>query len=173
MGQEPEAIRADIERTRAEMGDTVEALGYKADVKSRAKDKVTETKDRLTGKVSDVTGSVTGTVSDKTPDTRQVKRAAGIAQENPLGLAIGGAAVGFVVGLLVPSSRVEDEKLGPVADQVKDQVKETGQEAFDRGKEVAQQAASSAKETAQEVGREHADELRGSAQERAQTVGTQ
>jgi len=80
MGQEPEIIRADIERTRAEMGDTVEALGYKADVKSRAKDKVTETKDRLTGKVSDVTGSVTGTVSDKTPDTQQVKRAAGIAQ---------------------------------------------------------------------------------------------
>ena len=173
MGQEPEAIRADIERTRAEMGDTVEALGYKADVKSRAKDKVTETKDRLTGKVSDVTGSVTGTVSDKTPDTQQVKRAAGLAQENPLGLAIGGAAVGFVVGLLVPSSRVEDEKLGPVADQVKDQVKETGQEAFDRGKEVAQQAASSAKETAQEAGREHAEDLRGSAQERAQTVSTQ
>jgi ElaB/YqjD/DUF883 family membrane-anchored ribosome-binding protein len=162
MGQEPEAIRADIERTRAEMGDTVEALGYKADVKSRAKDKVTETKDRLTGKVSDTA-----------PDKQQVRRAAGIAQENPLGLAIGGAAVGFVVGLLVPSSRVEDEKLGPVADQVKDQVKETGQEAFDRGKEVAQHAASSAKETAQEVGREHADELRGSAQERAQTVGTQ
>ena len=173
MGQEPEAIRADIERTRAEMGDTVEALGYKADVKSRAKDKVTETKDRLTGKVSDVTGSVTGTVSDKTPDTQQVKRAAGLAQANPLGLAIGGAAVGFVVGLLVPSSRVEDEKIGPLADEVKDQVKDTGQEAFDRGKEVAQQAASSAKETAQEVGREHADELRGSAQERAQTVGTQ
>jgi ElaB/YqjD/DUF883 family membrane-anchored ribosome-binding protein len=162
MGQEPEAIRADIERTRAEMGDTVEALGYKADVKSRAKDKVTETKDRLTGKVSDTA-----------PNKQQVRRAAGVAQENPLGLAIGGAAVGFVVGLLVPSSRVEDEKLGPVADQVKDQVKETGQEAFDRGKEVAQQAASSAKETAQEAGREHADELRGSAQERAQTVGTQ
>ena len=162
MGEEPEAIRADIERTRAEMGDTVEALGYKADVKSRAKDKVTETKDRLTGKVSDAA-----------PDKQQVRRAAGTAQENPLGLAIGGVAVGFLVGLLVPSSRVEDEKLGPVADQVKDQVKETGQEAFERGKEVAQQAASSAKETAQEAGREHAEELRGSAQERAQTVGTQ
>jgi ElaB/YqjD/DUF883 family membrane-anchored ribosome-binding protein len=162
MGPEPEAIRAGIEQTRAEMGDTVDALGYKADVKSRAKDKMTETKDRLTGKVSDAT-----------PDKQQVKRAGGIAQENPLGLAVGGAAVGFVVGLLVPSSRVEDEKIGPMADHVKDQVKETGQEAFDRGKEVAQQATSSAKETAQEVGREHAEELRGSAQERAQTVSPQ
>src|SRR3954452_6822455 len=113
MGQEPEAIRADIERTRAEMGDTVEAIGYKADVKSRTKDKISETKDRLTGKVSDVA-----------PDGQQVKRAAGVAQENPLGLAIGGVAVGFIAGLLVPTSRVEDEKIGPMADQVKDQLKE-------------------------------------------------
>jgi ElaB/YqjD/DUF883 family membrane-anchored ribosome-binding protein len=157
MGEEPDAIRADIKRTRAEMGDTVEAIGYKADVKSRAKDKMTETKDRITGKVSDAT-----------PDGRQVRRAASTAQENPLGLALGSVAVGFLAGLVVPSSRVEDEKLGPMADQVKDQIKETGQEALDRGKEVAQQAA----ETAKEAGREQAQELRGSAQERAQTVGT-
>jgi gas vesicle protein len=141
------------------MGDTVDAIGYKADVKSRAKDKLSETKDRLTGKVSDVT-----------PDGQQVKRAAGVAQENPLGLAIGGVAVGFIAGLLVPSSRVEDEKIGPMADQVKDQIKETGQEAMERGKDVAQQAAQSAKETAQEAGQEHAEELRDSTQERAQTV---
>ena len=148
MGQDPEAIRADIEQTRAEMSDTVDALGYKADVKSRAKDKF----NRITGKVSDAT-----------PDKGQVKRAASTAQENPLGLAIGGVAVGFLAGLLVPSSRVEDEKLGPIADQVKDQVKETGQEALERGKDVAQQAA----ETAKEAGREHAQQLGDSTQSRA------
>jgi gas vesicle protein len=155
MGEDPNAIRADIERTRAEMDDTVDALGYKADVKSRAKDKLSDTKDRITGKVSDVT-----------PDGRQVKRAAGVAQENPLGLALGGVAVGVIAGLLVPSSRVEDEKLGPMADQVKDQIKETGQEAMERGKEVAQQAA----DTAKEAGQQHAEELKSSAQERAETV---
>jgi gas vesicle protein len=148
MGEDPEAIRADIEQTRAEMSDTVDALGYKADVKSRAKDKV----NRITGKVSDAT-----------PDKGQVKRAASTAQENPLGLAIGGVAVGFLAGLLVPSSRVEDEKLGPIADQVKDEVKETGQEALERGKDVAQQAA----ETAKEAGREHAQQLGDSTQSRA------
>jgi gas vesicle protein len=155
MGEDPNAIRADIERTREEMGDTVDAIGYKADVKSRAKDRITDTKDRLTGRVSDAT-----------PDGQQVKRAAGVAQENPLGLAIGGVAVGFLAGMLAPSSRVEDEKIGPMADQVKDQLKETGQEAMERGKDVAQQAA----ETAKEAGREHAQELQGSAQERAETV---
>ena len=174
MGEDPSIIRADIERTREEMGDTVDALGYKADVKSRAKDKMTDTKDKLTGAVGDAKDRVTGTVSDKTPDTGEVKakgrKAAGVAQENPLGLAVGSIAVGFIAGMLVPSSRVEDEKIGPLADQVKDQVKETGQEALDRGKEVAQQAAASAKKTAQEAGREHADELKSSAQDRAQTV---
>jgi ElaB/YqjD/DUF883 family membrane-anchored ribosome-binding protein len=156
MGEDPDAIREEIVRTRAEMGETVDAIGYKADVKSRAKDRIGETKDRLTGKVSDMT-----------PDGRQVKRAAGVAQENPLGLAVGGVAVGFLAGMLVPSSRVEDEKIGPMADQVKDQIKETGQEAMERGKDVAQQAA----ETAKEAGQQHAQELQGSAQERAQSVG--
>jgi hypothetical protein len=137
MGEDPNAIRADIVQTRAEMGDTVDAIGYKADVKSRAKEKI----------------------SGMTPDGRQVRRAKNAAQENPLGLAIGGVAVGFLAGLLIPASRVEDEKLGPIADQVKDQVKETGQEALDRGKDVAQQSI----ETAKEAGREHAQELRAGA----------
>jgi ElaB/YqjD/DUF883 family membrane-anchored ribosome-binding protein len=144
MGEDPNAIREEIERTRAEMGETVDAIGYKADVKSRAKDRISETKDRLTGKVSDAT-----------PDGQQVKRAAGVAQENPLGLVVGGIAVGFLAGMLVPSSRVEDEKIGPMADQVKDQIKETGQEAVERGKDVAQQAA----ETAKDAGQQHAREM--------------
>jgi hypothetical protein len=29
--------------------------------------------------------------------------------------------VGFVAGMLVPSSKLEDDKLGPMADQVKQQ----------------------------------------------------
>ena len=92
--------------------------------------------------------------------------AAARSQENPLGLAIGATALGFLAGLLLPSTRMEDEKIGPMADQVKDQIKETGQEALERGKDVAQQAA----ETAKEAGQQHADELKGSAQERAETV---
>src|SRR3954451_17368384 len=100
MGEDPNAIRADIERTRAEMGDTVDAIGYKADVKSRAKDRIGETKDRLTGKASDVT-----------PDGRHVRGAAGVAQETPLGHAIDSAAVGSIAGMLIPTANVEDEKI--------------------------------------------------------------
>jgi hypothetical protein len=114
---------------------------------------------------------VGSTLSESTPDSGDVKhgarKAAGIAQENPLGLALGAIALGFVGGLLVPSTQMEDEKLGPMADQVKDKAKETGQEAVERGKEVVQQSAQSAKETAQEAGREHVEGLRESAQQKA------
>lgn len=40
----PEEIRADIEHTREELGDTAAALASKADVKARAHEKVEETK---------------------------------------------------------------------------------------------------------------------------------
>jgi hypothetical protein len=43
---DPEAIRADIAQTRAELGDSVEALAAKADVKARAKRGLTQVKAR-------------------------------------------------------------------------------------------------------------------------------
>jgi hypothetical protein len=164
MGEDPDRIRQDIEATRSEMGETVDALTYKADVKSRAKESLMGTKDSIKSKVVGV--------SDATPDGEQVKdgarRAAGVAQENPLGLAIGSVAAGFIVGMLLPSSRVEDQKLGPIADDVKEKVKETGQEALERGQQVAQEAAQSAQQTVQEKGREHGEELASSAQQNMQ-----
>jgi hypothetical protein len=161
MGQDPEAIRRDIEQTRNQMGETVEAIGYKTDVRSRAKDSVHERTGRLREKISGAT-----------PDAGDVKggarQAVGVAQENPIGLALGAVAAGFVAGMLVPSSKVEDEKLGPMADQLKQQAAETGQEALERGKQVAQDAAESAMETAKESGREHGGELADSARESVQ-----
>jgi Protein of unknown function (DUF3618) len=184
MGQDPDAIRQDIEQTRAEMSETVEAIGYKADVPSRAKDAVSEkvenVKSAVSGTATRAKEAVTGTASragDATPSRGQVKqagrRAAGLAKENPLGLAIGAAALGFLAGLAVPSTRVEDERLGPVADQVKEKVKETGQEAVDRGKQVAQEVASTATETAKEKTQEHGQQLAESARESTQDVRSQ
>jgi len=45
---DPEAIRADIERTREELAQTVDALHAKLDVKTRAKDKVVQVKNSAT-----------------------------------------------------------------------------------------------------------------------------
>jgi hypothetical protein len=166
------------------MSESVEAVGYKADVPSRTKDAVSDKVENMKSKVSDTATrakeAVVGTASragDATPSRGQVKqagrRAAGMAKENPLGLAIGAAALGFLAGLAVPSTRVEDEKLGPVADQVKDRVKETGQEALDRGKQVAQEAASTATDTAKEQTQEYGQDLAESATQNAQDLGAQ
>ena len=163
MGQDPDAIRQEIEQTRSQMGETIEAIGYKTDVKARAKDSVSE----KTGAVKDKVNTVMGRASDATPsgdDAKQAaKQAVSTAQSNPLGLALGAVAVGFVAGMLVPTTNVENEKLGPVSDQLKDKVRETGQEALDHGKQVASEVAQSAQETAKEAGQQHAQELASSA----------
>ncbi len=175
MGEDPDRIRREIEQTRADMGETVDALGYKTDVKARAKDSIQDKKESVMGVASSAKERLVGagqTVGDKTPDSDQVKhqarRAKSVAQENPLGLAVGAAAAGFLVGMLVPSSRVEDEKLGPMADKVKEQAKETGQEALEHGKQVAQDAAQSAQETVKQSGQEHAQQVKETAQQNAQ-----
>ena len=166
MGETPDDIRHEIEETRARMGDTVEAIGYKADVKSRVKESVAEKKDSLVGSISGGKDAVVGKadslvarIGGVVPDGEQVKDGAakvGVSKENPLGLALVGAAVGFVAGTLLPKTAVENEKLGEISDQVTDTMKEAGQEALDRGKTVAQDAVHAAAETAQERGKEQA-----------------
>jgi len=153
MGEDPDRIRRQIEQTRAEMDDTVDALGYKADVKSRTKERVMGVKDKLVGGASDA-------APDREQVKHQARRAKGLAQENPLGLAIGSVAVGFLAGLLIPATRVEDEKLGEASDQVIAKAKETGEQALEHGKQVAQETAQSAQETFKESAQEHGQEVK-------------
>jgi hypothetical protein len=160
MGQDPSQIREEIERTRADMGDTVDALAYKTDVKTRVKESFADKKERLR---TQMTGT-TSRIGDAAPGGQEVKegaqRAVGVAEENPLGLALGGLAAGFLAGMLLPSTRVEDERVGPIADEVKEKALETGQEAIDRGKDVAGQVAEQAVETAKEAGHEQAEAMK-------------
>ena len=164
MGETPDHIREDIEETRTRMGEAVEAIGYKADVKSRVKESVVEKKDAV---VSRVTGAV--------PDRDQMKsgaRKVGVSKENPLGLAVAGLAAGFVVGTLLPATSVEDERLGEMSDQVGEKAREVGQETVDRTKEVARGAVDSARETVQERGGDEAQQLTSSLRDKAQEVGS-
>jgi len=168
MGQDPSVIRAEIEETRQRVGDEVDALSYKTDVGARVGDYVDEKKDAVRSRVGGVRDSVSGIV----PDGRALQRGAthlrDTAASNPIGLAVGGLAVGFVVGTLLPQTRVENERLGETSDRVLDAAKQTASEAVDRGKQVAQEAAGAAVDTAKESGREQSDELTSTLQERAQ-----
>ena len=180
MGETPDNIRDEIEDTRARMGDTVEAIGYKADVPNRMKESVSEKKDSLIGSISGGASAVAGKtdalvsrVGGAVPDGNQLKDGAakvGVSKENPLGLAVAGAAIGFVLGTLLPATRVENEKLGEMSDELTDKVKEAGQEALDRGKSVAQDALQAAGETAQERGHDEAGAMSDSLRAKAHDI---
>ena len=167
MGQDPSDIRAEIEQTRARVGDEVDALSYKTDVPARGGDYVDDKKQAVKDKVSGVKDAITGTTSDAVrsssdalPSGEQIGRLKDTAERNPLGLVIGGAAIGFVAGLLLPSTRLEDRQLGDMSDKMIDVAKETASEALESGKQVAKEAGDDAIEQGQE--------LASSLQERAQ-----
>lgn len=198
MGQDPSEIRREIEETRLRMGDTVEALGYKANVPERVKDAVQDRVDTVKGTIGDVVEGVKSTVSgasvrvgnalgnardaaqttmqttgDRMSDTltnmdvpsvsgetvRNVARRVGMAAENPLGLALGGLALGILAGLLVPVTDFEREKVGPLRDDLLDRAQAIGGDAVEHGKAVLREASQTAIDTAQQSARDHAGQV--------------
>lgn len=117
-GTDPEQLREEIEQTRAELGDTVEALAEKSDVKAQAKKAVEEKKADVAQKVEETKATVTGKAEDlkakateATPESAlgaasqaqsQVQQT---ARENPIPVAAAGAFVlGFLIGRFTKNS---------------------------------------------------------------------
>ncbi len=93
---DPEQIRQEIDETRQQLGDTVEALAEKTDVKKQARRKLDETKvtaatkkDQLLGKANELSPDGARTAAIQAAET---------ARRNPVALV---AAGGFVAGLVV------------------------------------------------------------------------
>lgn len=66
-----EALRADIKQTRADLGETVQALAAKADVKARAKEQVEQTKQKVRAQAAEATGKVRDAALVATDKVRQ------------------------------------------------------------------------------------------------------
>jgi gas vesicle protein len=186
MGQEPDDIRREIEQTRERMTQTVDAIAYRADVKTRAKESIVEKKEAVMAKAGDAVHRVVGAMPDMpstpdvsmpgfVPDGEQVRQGArqavSTAQANPVGLGIGAVAAGFLLGMVVPSTRVEDERMGDMSDQLKDQARDVGQQALEHGKQVVQETAQTASETMQEQGQQHGEELAETLRDSAREIG--
>ena len=96
----PEQIREEIEETRQELGDTVNALSERADVAGRTQDKVSDIKETIAAKADeakDRTQTATPDSFDVDQASATARQAASTVQENPAAL-VGGA---FLVGLLI------------------------------------------------------------------------
>jgi ElaB/YqjD/DUF883 family membrane-anchored ribosome-binding protein len=78
--RDPDELRRDIEQTRSELGDTVDALAQKADVKAQVSAKADDVKSQVSAKADELTRT---------------------AEQRPIP-AIGAAlAVGFILGRLL------------------------------------------------------------------------
>lgn len=161
-------IRQDIERTRERVGEEVEALSHKTDVGARLDEYVDDKKEAVRSKVRGAKETVVSAAGSVQPGKRQMRMARRTAERNPLGLVVGGAAVGFVAGLLIPSTRSEDEHIGDAASRLKSAASDAGEMALERGKDVAQTAVETAVEEAGTQGRELASDLKDRVQHEAQ-----
>ena len=95
--QTPEELRLEIEQTREQLGDTVEALAAKTDVKAQAHARIDEVKGNVKAKADDVKAKA----QSSTPESAQQGGQQVIAKvrENPAPLVLGAAVlVAFLIG---------------------------------------------------------------------------
>lgn len=95
-----EEIRADIDATREQMGDTVEALAAKTDVKARAHEKIGAAKENVTH----LKDGVVSKAREATPESAGagVQQVSATVQQQPLPFAAAGAfAAGLLLGWLL------------------------------------------------------------------------
>ena len=70
-------------------------------------------------------------------------------EERPLALGAAALALGVVAGLMIPSTRKEDELLGETRDRLMERASEVGEDALEKGKQVAHVAVDTLKEEAE------------------------
>jgi ElaB/YqjD/DUF883 family membrane-anchored ribosome-binding protein len=188
MGQSTEELRRDIEYTRQDLGETLDAIGDRVSPgriverrKNRMRYGLTSIRERVMGTASDARSSIgdtTGSAMDTikgTPETVVQQ-----TQGNPL---VAGA-IAFGVGVLTASVFPATQKEQEVADQLKDKaqplaedLKQTGQEMAEHMKEPAREAVESVKQAAShgqeavtETAKEAADSTRQAAREGTEAV---
>jgi len=186
---EVDELRKQIDESRENLGAAVGALAYKADVKNRGKEAIDDKKEAIMEKVQELKAKVTGdgegsigetvkaklpsgedlksklpdSVADAAPSTEGIKRkaqdAAGVAHDHPIAVTAGAAAAGLVVGLALPETDLERQKLAPTARQVREQVQGSAQDVIEHAKEAAKQAVAGAADAVQSKGQEHGGKL--------------
>ena len=159
MSNDPEEIRREIERTRSELSDNVNALGDKVNPGSIAKRQV----GRVRGAATSVKDAVLGSASDAADTGQQVSTTMGDAVSNapnavarkaqgsPIAAGLIAFGAGLLVSSLLPASRVEQqaaEKVKDTAQPMVDDLTDTAKEVAGNLREPAQQAIEEVKSTA-------------------------
>ncbi|MCH6230005.1 DUF3618 domain-containing protein [Microbacterium sp. CFH 31415] len=173
MTDSPDVIRADIERTREELGADVDALADKvtpSKIVGRQTDKVRgafgSLRDRVMGVADDAGSSASDMAHGAAGVARDVKAK---AEGNPLAVGLIAFGVGLVAASLIPASDREKQLAESVKEQAQplvDQVSSVAKEVASDLKEPARQAATAVKDSAQGA----FDTVKGEATDQAGTV---
>ena len=115
-----QALKDEIKQTRADLGETVQALAAKADVKARAKDQVEQTKAKVRAQAVEAGEKVRDAAVTATDKVRAVAASAGATAKGTAAQA--------------------GDKVAQAADKATDKVKESG--ALDRAEEARAQVRS-------------------------------
>jgi len=159
VSNDPEQIRREIERTRTELSDNVNALGDKVNPGSIAKRQA----GRVRGAATTVKDAVMGSAADAADTGQQVATTMGDAvtnapnavarkaQGSPIAAGLIAFGAGLLVSSLLPASRVEQqaaEKVKDTAQPMVDDLTDTAKEVAGNLKEPTQQALEEVKSTA-------------------------
>lgn len=191
MTNEADKIRAEIDRTRSEVGHDVDALAEKVSPSKAAsrqadkvRDKVGDLRERVMGSSDDGPGvkDKAGEWADQTGRAVQdapeaVKRK---ARGNPLAAGLIAFGAGWLISSLIPSSRAEQdmalkakESSEPLVEEAKHAVQDAGENLKPRAQQAAESVKDRAAEGAQEVkasGQQQADHLKGESKRAAEHV---
>jgi hypothetical protein len=107
--QESQALEQEIQQTREQLGETVAELAARADVKARGKDKARQLASQLKASAGQARGRAVGWADGARrgvqPLQRATRRAVAAARQEPVPLAVAGAAMAVTIVLIVWGSR--------------------------------------------------------------------
>lgn len=188
---DPEELRRQIEQTRENLSQNVNALGEAVDPSAVAKRQVEKVQDKVVGagrglkekvmgsdNVYDGSDGIAAKFSDAGESAKDAvgnapaaakRKAAG----NPLAAGLVALGAGWLLGSLLPASQKEQQLTESAKETIQekgqpllDEVKSAAQDVADNLKEPAQQAAAALKESAQES----VEKVKSEGQDAAQTV---
>ncbi|MEK6342353.1 MULTISPECIES: DUF3618 domain-containing protein [Curtobacterium] len=162
----PDQIRAEIERTRGDLGSDVDALADKVSPSSiahrqteKVKGRFQNVRESVMGAADSARSSASGSASGVADHAKDVAhQGVAKAKGNPLAVGLIAFGAGWLVSSLIPTSDKEEELAGELKDKVAPLVEDVKGQAKDIGSQLG------------DVAKEHAQDLKGTAQDAAQTV---
>ncbi|MFS0729061.1 DUF3618 domain-containing protein [Curtobacterium sp. 1P10AnD] len=162
----PDEIRAEIERTRGELGSDVDALADKVSPSSiahrqteKVKGRFQNVRESVMGAADSARSSASGSASGVADHAKDVAhQGVAKAKGNPLAVGLIAFGAGWLVSSLIPTSDKEEELAGELKDRAAPLVEDVKEQAKDVGSQLGDAAKG------------HAQDLKGTAQDAAQTV---